>query len=426
MSSQVVVGTQWGDEGKGKIVDVLAEKADMIVRFQGGDNAGHTVIVNGKKYVLHLLPSGVLHKDAVCVIGPGVVCNPFVLLEEMDTLEKGGLTCDHIVISDRAQILMPYHRYQDKLEEESANHKIGTTQKGIGPCYSDKYARRGIRYHELLDFESFKVRLKEVLDFKNKLFTNVYGANPLDYDTIVKDFEKIYDRIVPMIKETTHMVNEALDQNKNVLFEGAQAMMLDINYGTYPYVTSSSPTSAGVATGAGVAVNRLQTIIGVVKAYSTRVGEGPFVTELLDSTGENLRAVGAEYGATTGRPRRCGWLDLLVVKHACTMNGLTDIVLTKIDVLTGIDSLKVCVGYDVDGTIYDYVPSDQAVVAKAKPVYKEFAGWTEDISKMTSYDQLPQNCKDYVSFIEQFTGVRVSMISVGPDRVNNIYIHEID
>ena len=426
MSSQVVVGTQWGDEGKGKIVDVLAEKADMIVRFQGGDNAGHTVIVNGKKYVLHLLPSGVLHKDAVCVIGPGGVCNPFVLLEEMDTLEKGGLTCDHIVISDRAQILMPYHRYQDKLEEESANHKIGTTQKGIGPCYSDKYARRGIRYHELLDFESFKVRLKEVLDFKNKLFTNVYGANTLDYDTIVKDFEKIYDRIVPMIKETTHMVNEALDQNKNVLFEGAQAMMLDINYGTYPYVTSSSPTSAGVATGAGVAVNRLQTIIGVVKAYSTRVGEGPFVTELLDSTGENLRAVGAEYGATTGRPRRCGWLDLLVVKHACTMNGLTDIVLTKIDVLTGIDTLKVCVGYDVDGTIYDYVPSDQAVVAKAKPVYKEFAGWTEDISKMTSYDQLPQNCKDYVSFIEQFTGVRVSMISVGPDRVNNIYIHEID
>lgn len=426
MSSQVVVGTQWGDEGKGKIVDVLAEKADMIVRFQGGDNAGHTVIVNGKKYVLHLLPSGVLHKDAVCVIGPGVVCNPFVLLEEMDALEKGGLTCDHIVISDRAQILMPYHRYQDKLEEESANHKIGTTQKGIGPCYSDKYARRGIRYHELLDFESFKVRLKEVLDFKNKLFTNVYGANPLDYDTIVKDFEKIYDRIVPMIKETTHMVNEALDQNKNVLFEGAQAMMLDINYGTYPYVTSSSPTSAGVATGAGVAVNRLQTIIGVVKAYSTRVGEGPFVTELLDSTGESLRAVGAEYGATTGRPRRCGWLDLLVVKHACTMNGLTDIVLTKIDVLTGIDTLKVCVGYDVDGTIYDYVPSDQAVVAKAKPVYKEFAGWTEDISKMTSYDQLPQNCKDYVSFIEQFTGVRVSMISVGPDRVNNIYIHEID
>lgn len=426
MSSQVVIGTQWGDEGKGKIVDVLAEKADMIVRFQGGDNAGHTVIVNGKKYVLHLLPSGVLHKDAVCVIGPGVVCNPFVLLEEMETLEKGGLTCDHIVISDRAQILMPYHRYQDKLEEESANNKIGTTQKGIGPCYSDKYARRGIRYHELIDFEHFKERVKEVLDYKNKLFAGVYGADPMDYDTIISDFEKIYDRIVPMIKETTHMVNEALDQNKNVLFEGAQAMMLDINYGTYPYVTSSSPTSAGVATGAGVAVNRLQTIIGVVKAYSTRVGEGPFVTELLDETGEHLRAIGAEYGATTGRPRRCGWLDLLVVKHAATMNGLTDIVLTKIDCLTNIDTLKICIGYEVDGVIYDYIPSDQAIVAKAKPVYKDMPGWSEDISKMTTYDQLPQNCKDYVAFIEEFTGVRVSMISVGPDRVNNIYIHEID
>ncbi|MGM9912900.1 adenylosuccinate synthase [Floccifex sp.] len=426
MSSQVVVGTQWGDEGKGKIVDVLAEKADMIVRFQGGDNAGHTVIVNGKKYVLHLLPSGVLHEDALCIIGPGVVCNPFVLLEEMDTLEKGGLKCDHIVISDRAQILMPYHRYQDKLEEESSNNKIGTTQKGIGPCYSDKYARRGIRYHELLDFDYFKARVKEVLDYKNKLFAGVYGAEPMDYDTIISDFEKIYDRIVPMIKETTHMVNEALDQNKNVLFEGAQAMMLDINYGTYPFVTSSSPTSAGVATGAGVAVNRLQTIIGVVKAYSTRVGEGPFVTELLNETGEHLREIGGEYGATTGRPRRCGWLDLLVVKHAAMLNGLTDLVITKIDCLTGIEPLKVCVGYDVDGKVYDYIPSDQAIVGKAKPVYKEFAGWTEDISKMTTYDELPENCKEYVRFIEEFTGVRVSMISVGPDRVNNIYIHEID
>ena len=425
MSSQVVVGTQWGDEGKGKIVDVLAEKADMIVRFQGGDNAGHTVIVNGKKYVLHLLPSGVLHQDATCIIGPGVVCNPFVLLDEMKTLEDGGLTCDHIIISDRAQMLMPYHRYQDKLEEEAANNKIGTTQRGIGPCYSDKYARRGIRYHEFIDFESFKKKLKEVLDFKNQLFTKVYGAQPMDYDSMVADFEKIYDKIVPMIKETTHMVNEALDANKTVLFEGAQAMMLDINYGTYPYVTSSSPTSAGVATGAGVAVNRIKTICGVVKAYSTRVGEGPFVTELLDQQGEWIRTTGGEYGATTGRPRRCGWLDLLVVKHATIMNGLTDIVITKIDVLTGLDTIKVCVGYEIDGQVYDYIPSDQAVVAKAKPVYKEFAGWKEDISKMSTYDQLPQNCKDYLKFIEDFAGCRISMVSVGPDRVNNIYIHEI-
>ena len=423
MSSQVVVGTQWGDEGKGKIVDVLAEKADMIVRFQGGDNAGHTVIVNGKKYVLHLLPSGVLHKDAVCVIGPGVVCNPFVLLEEMDTLEKGGLTCDHIVISDRAQILMPYHRYQDKLEEESANHKIGTTQKGIGPCYSDKYARRGIRYHELLDFESFKVRLKEVLDFKNKLFTNVYGANPLDYDTIVKDFEKIYDRIVPMIKETTHMVNEALDQNKNVLFEGAQAMMLDINYGTYPYVTSSSPTSAGVATGTGVAVNRLQTIIGVVKAYSTRVGEGPFVTELLDSTGENLRAVGAEYGATTGRPRRCGWLDLLVVKHACTMTGLTDIVLTKIDVFDTFDEIKICIAYkdSRNGTIYTSYPEDVFIHKYLEPVYETHKGWGVNISNIRKYEDLPENARKYLERLEEILETQISIVSVGPDRYQTIF-----
>lgn len=425
MSSQVVVGTQWGDEGKGKIVDVLAEKADMIVRFQGGDNAGHTVIVNGQKHVLHLLPSGVLHPDALCIIGPGVVCNPFVLLKEMDTLLASGLSCDHIVISDRAQMLLPYHCYQDQLEEEAASNKIGTTKRGIGPCYSDKYARRGIRFHEFIDFDHFKTRLKETLSFKNELFTKVYGAKPMDYDQMVKDFEAIYDRIVPMIKETTHMINEALDQNKTVLFEGAQACMLDINYGTYPYVTSSSPTSAGVTTGAGVAPSRIDKVIGVVKAYSTRVGEGPFVTELLDETGDWIRNTGGEFGATTGRPRRCGWLDLLVVKHAAMLNGLTDIVLTKIDVLTGLETLKVCTGYEIDGKVYDYIPSDQGQVAKAKAVYREFKGWKEDISKMESYDQLPQECKDYISFIEEFTGVRVSMISVGPDRVNNIYVHEI-
>lgn len=425
MPSQVIVGTQWGDEGKGKIVDVLAQKADMIVRFQGGDNAGHTVIVQGEKHVLHLLPSGVLNPNALCVIGPGVVCNPFVLLKEMETLKQGGLTCDHIIISDRAQMLMPYHCYQDELEEQSASHKIGTTKKGIGPCYADKYARRGIRFHEFIDFESFKVRLKECLDFKNKLFTKVYDGKAMDYDQMVKDFEAIYDQIVPMIKETTHIVNEALDEDKIVLFEGAQAAMLDINYGTYPYVTSSSPTSAGVTTGACVAPNRIQTVVGVVKAYSTRVGEGPFVTELNDETGQWIREKGFEYGATTGRPRRCGWLDLLVVKHAKMMNGLTDIVLTKIDVLSGLDKLYVCTGYEIDGKVYDYIPSDQAIVAKAKPVYKEFDGWKEDISKMESFDELPENCKAYIRFIEEFTGVRMSMVSVGPDRVNNIYIHEI-
>ena len=425
MSSQVIVGTQWGDEGKGKIVDVLAQKADMIVRFQGGDNAGHTVIVNGQKHVLHLLPSGVLNPNATCIIGPGVVCNPFVLLQEMKTLEDGGFPCDHIVISDRAQMLMPYHCYQDELEEQAASHKIGTTKKGIGPCYADKYARRGIRYHEFINFENFKVRLKECLDFKNKLFTKVYDGKTMDYDQMVKDFEAIYDKIVPMIKETTHIVNDALDQDKVVLFEGAQAAMLDINYGTYPYVTSSSPTSAGVTVGACVAPSKIQNVIGVVKAYSTRVGEGPFVTELNDETGQWIREKGFEYGATTGRPRRCGWLDLLVVKYATMMNGLTDIVLTKIDVLSGLDKLYVCTGYEIDGKVYNYIPSDQADVAKAKPVYKVFEGWKEDITKINSFDALPKACQDYIHFIEEFTGVRISMVSVGPDRVNNIYIHQM-
>ena len=383
------------------------------------------MLVNGQKHVLHLLPSGVLNPKATCIIGPGVVCNPFVLLQEMKTLEDGGFPCDHIVISDRAQMLMPYHCYQDELEEQAASHKIGTTKKGIGPCYADKYARRGIRYHEFIDFDNFKIRLKECLDFKNKLFTKVYDGKAMDYDQMVKDFEAIYDKIVPIIKETTHIVNDALDQDKIVLFEGAQAAMLDINYGTYPYVTSSSPTSAGVTVGACVAPSKIQNVIGVVKAYSTRVGEGPFVTELNDETGQWIREKGFEYGATTGRSRRCGWLDLLVVKHAAMMNGLTDIVLTKIDVLSGLEKLYICTGYEINGKLYNYIPSDQADVAKAKPVYKVLEGWKEDITKIDSFDALPKACQEYIHFIEEFTGVRISMVSVGPDRVNNIYIHQM-
>lgn len=421
MNSQVVVGTQWGDEGKGKIVDVLAEQADYIVRFQGGDNAGHTVVVNGKKHILHLLPSGVLHEDSLCIIGPGVVCNPFVLIQEMKQLQESGLSTDHIIISDRAQILMPYHRYQDELEEAAAAHKIGTTKRGIGPCYEDKYARRGIRYHEFLDRERFNDRLREVLEQKNRLFTNVYGGEAMDYEEMVRQFDEIRPVIAPMIRETVHMVNNAIDEDKRVLFEGAQAAMLDINYGTYPYVTSSSPTAAGVTVGAGVGPNKIGRIIGVVKAYSTRVGEGPFVTELEDETGDHLRDTGYEFGATTGRPRRCGWLDLLVVKHAAMINGLTDFVLTKIDVLSGLDEIKVCTGYEIDGKLYDYVPSDQMDVARAKPVYTTLPGWKEDITGCRSYDELPENTRKYIEFIEEYTGVPAAMISVGPDRENNIY-----
>lgn len=426
MPGRVVVGTQWGDEGKGKVVDVLSEHADTIVRFQGGNNAGHTVIVNGEKFILHLLPSGVLHQEAKCVIGPGVVVDPFVLLEEIRMLEERGLSCDHIRISDRAHIIMPYHIYQDELQEQhSGAKKIGTTKRGIGPCYADKYARHGIRMCDLKDFAVFEEKARRFLADKNLLFTQIYGGEAMDADEMIARFSAIRDQIVGRLCESVSEVNRDLDEGKDVLFEGAQAAMLDINYGTYPYVTSSSPTSAGVCTGAGVAPSRISQVIGVVKAYSTRVGEGPFVTELNDETGERIRANGGEFGATTGRPRRCGWLDLNVVKHAALINGLTDIVLTKIDVLSGLDELYVCVAYDVDGVRYDYMPSSLEDIARAKPVYQVFDGWDEDITKAATFDDLPENCQAYVRFIEDFIGVRVSMISVGPDRVNNIFLHDI-
>ena len=426
MPGRVVVGTQWGDEGKGKVVDVLSEHADTIVRFQGGNNAGHTVIVNGEKFILHLLPSGVLHQEAKCVIGPGVVVDPFVLLEEIRMLEERGLSCDHIRISDRAHIIMPYHIYQDELQEQhSGAKKIGTTKRGIGPCYADKYARHGIRMCDLKDFAVFEEKARRFLADKNLLFTQIYGGEAMDADEMVARFSAIRDQIVGRLCESVSEVNRDLDEGKDVLFEGAQAAMLDINYGTYPYVTSSSPTSAGVCTGAGVAPSRISQVIGVVKAYSTRVGEGPFVTELNDETGDRIRANGGEFGATTGRPRRCGWLDLNVVKHAALINGLTDIVLTKIDVLSGLDELYVCVAYDVDGVRYDYMPSSLEDIARAKPVYQVFDGWDEDITKAATFDELPENCQAYVRFIEDFIGVRVSMISVGPDRVNNIFLHDI-
>lgn len=426
MPGRVVVGTQWGDEGKGKVVDVLSEHADTIVRFQGGNNAGHTVIVNGEKFILHLLPSGVLHQEAKCVIGPGVVVDPFVLLEEIRMLEERGLSCDHIRISDRAHIIMPYHIYQDELQEQhSGAKKIGTTKRGIGPCYADKYARHGIRMCDLKDFAVFEEKARRFLADKNLLFTQIYGGEAMDADEMIARFSAIRDQIVGRLCESVSEVNRDLDEGKDVLFEGAQAAMLDINYGTYPYVTSSSPTSAGVCTGAGVAPSRISQVIGVVKAYSTRVGEGPFVTELNDETGERIRANGGEFGATTGRPRRCGWLDLNVVKHAALINGLTDIVLTKIDVLSGLDELYVCVAYDVGGVRYDYMPSSLEDIARAKPVYQVFDGWDEDITKAATFDELPENCQAYVRFIEDFIGVRVSMISVGPDRVNNIFLHDI-
>lgn len=424
MPGYVVVGTQWGDEGKGKVVDYLGSKMDYVVRFQGGNNAGHTVVVGDDKVVLHLLPSGVLQK-ADCVIGPGVVVDPFVFLEEIKSLEDKGMKTDHVKIADCAHIIMPYHVLLDELIEESLqDQKIGTTKRGIGPCYADKFSRSGLRMGDLLDFESFKKKLKFAVDMKNITFQKVYDHPGFDYEELIQRFEMIKEQLTPRIINAQIDVNRALDENKQVLFEGAQAAMLDINYGNYPYVTSSSPTSAGVCTGAGVSPKKLDVIIGIAKAYSTRVGEGPFVCELNDEMGDELRNKGFEFGATTGRPRRCGWLDVNVVRHAAMINGLTDLVITKLDILTGIEKIKMCVAYEIDGKRYDYIPSSVEDLAKAKPIYEVFDGWSEDISTMKSYEELPENAKAYLARIEELTKTKISMISVGPERNCNIIIHE--
>ncbi|MGX8851489.1 adenylosuccinate synthase [Amedibacillus sp. YH-ame10] len=423
MPGYVVVGTQWGDEGKGKVVDYLGSKMDMVVRFQGGNNAGHTVVVGDEKIVLHLLPSGVLQK-ATCVIGPGVVVDPFVFLDEIKQLEDRGLSTNHVFISDCAHIIMPYHILMDELSEaQLKDYKIGTTKRGIGPCYADKYSRTGIRIGDLRNFETFKRKLKLALDMKNEVFQKVYENKGFVYEDLVARFEAIKEVILPRILNAQMVVNQALDDQKQVLFEGAQAAMLDINYGNYPYVTSSSPTSAGVCTGAGVSPQKLDVIIGIAKAYSTRVGEGPFASELFDEMGSWLREQGHEFGATTGRPRRCGWLDVNVVRHAAMINGLTDLVVTKLDILSGLEEIKMCVAYDIDGKRFDYIPSSIEELAKAKPIYETFAGWKEDISNVKTYEELPEACKVYLKRIEELTKTRISMVSVGAERNCNIYIH---
>lgn len=427
MAGYVVVGCQWGDEGKGKIVDYLAKKMDYVVRFQGGNNAGHTIVVDGKKIVLHLLPSGILQDNAMCIIASGVVIDPFVLIEEMDLLKENGVNIDHLRISDRAHLIMPYHIKLDELQERKlANAKIGTTKRGIGPCYADKYTRIGLRVGDLIDFSYFKERLENALKIKNETLVKVYDEKPYDIDELLEKFKVVRETLLPLIINSSEEINLALNQNSNVLFEGAQANMLDIDYGSYPYVTSSNPTIGGVISGAAVSPRHIKYVIGVCKAYSTRVGEGPFITELNDENGDIICELGAEYGATTGRKRRCGWLDLVVVKQACQINGLTDIALTKIDILSAFSEIPVCVGYQKDdGTIIKTIPSTIGEYAELKPVYKYFKGWQKDISDIRDYDALPKECQEYIEYIEKYTGVKVAMISVGPDREHNIYLHDI-
>ena len=421
----VIVGTQWGDEGKGKIIDVLSPKADYVVRFQGGNNAGHTVVVNDEKFILHLLPSGIINSAGKCIIGAGVVVDIEVLLQEIDELEKRGKKLDNLFIDERAHVIMPYHIEIDKAKEEAmGENKIGTTQRGIGPCYIDKIARNGIRIGDLLEPERFRDKLTWNVNEKNDMLVR-YGKGTFNleelYDKFMKLAEKIKFRIIDAVVE----INEGIEDGKTVLFEGAQALMLDIDYGTYPYVTSSSPTSGGVTVGTGVAPTKISRVLGVMKAYTTRVGEGPFPTELENEDGETLRKVGHEFGATTGRPRRCGWLDLVIGRYAVLIDGLTDIVLTKLDVLTGFEKIKVAVGYEIDGKVCHSYPGNLRKSKNLKIIYDELDCWKEDITQIKNYEDLPENCKKYVEYIEKKLKCRVSMISVGPERSQNIYRYDL-
>jgi adenylosuccinate synthase len=428
MSAFIVLGAQWGDEGKGKMTDYLAEDADVVVRFQGGNNAGHTVVVGDKEYKLHLIPSGILYEDKVNVIGNGVVLDPKALFEEIDYLEGVGVkvTPEKLIISDRAQLIMPYHKILDRLKEKArGKNDIGTTGKGIGPCYTDKFERCGIRVCDLMHPEIFTEKLRENVEMKNTYITKVLGGEALNFDEILKEYLEFGKRLKPFVEDTSVKVYNDIKADKTVLFEGAQGMLLDIDYGTYPYVTSSNTTAGGVSNGVGIGPNMITNAVGITKAYTTRVGKGPFPTELLDETGEWIREKGHEYGVTTGRSRRCGWLDLVIVKTAVRVSGLTSLAVTKIDTLAGLDTLKVCVGYKFDGKVIDYFPASLEDLAKCEPVYEEFAGWGEEVANARSYDELPENAKKYLERIEEFTETKISIVSVGPKRDQTMRVKEL-
>ncbi|MHA6697518.1 adenylosuccinate synthase [Chryseobacterium sp. A321] len=427
MSTYVVVGLQYGDEGKGKITDVLSAKSDYVVRYQGGDNAGHTVYVGEEKFVLHLLPSGVLQCRGKCIIANGVVVNPKSFLREIEQIESKGMRTDHVFISRRAHVIMPYHIMLDTYrEEEFGGTEIGTTKKGIGPCYEDKIARVGIRMVDLLNPEVLREKIEKNLRVKNSLFEKYFEKPTMDIEEIYQEFLELGKKLQDRIVDTEVELNDAIKAGKNVLFEGAQALMLDIDFGTYPYVTSSSPSTGGVCSGAGVPPTALENLIGVSKAYTTRVGNGPFPSELHDELGEKMRKVGNEFGATTGRPRRTGWLDLVSLKHACMINGINNLVITKLDVLSGIKPLKIVTHYKTeDGKIIDYFTSSTTKLDLYEPIYEELEGWDEDISHARTYEELPLNAKKYIEYIESYLGINVYLVSVGPERSQNIIRKEL-
>jgi adenylosuccinate synthase len=426
MSSVVVVGAQWGDEGKGKVTDYLASQAQTVVRYQGGSNAGHTVVANGKTFKLHLVPSGAIHANKRCVIGNGVVIDPVTLVQELDGLKESGIDVP-LYISERAHVILPYHRLLDQLEEQrrDSGSKIGTTGRGIGPCYVDKAARCGVRMMDLLTPEAFRARLVAVLPAKNELLKGLYGHEGFTVDEIMEQCGAAAQRLAPYVTDTSLLVYDSILAGERVLFEGAQGTLLDLDHGTYPFVTSSSATAGGAATGSGVGPHFLNTVVGVVKAYTTRVGEGPFPSELKDATGEMMRQNGAEFGTTTGRPRRCGWFDAVVVRYAARVNGLQQLAIMKLDVLSGLPELKICVGYKSQGEVREHFPANIAVLNECEPIYETMPGWDEDITAVKGYADLPANARAYLDHIVALTGVPIALVSVGPGRDQTITMTEL-
>jgi adenylosuccinate synthase len=414
----VVVGTQWGDEGKGKFTDLVAKEMHLVVRYQGGHNAGHTIVVDGESFALQLIPSGILYDHITPIIGNGVVVDPRVLISEMDMLERRGVNTSNLRVGGNAHLILPYHQELDKvIERRLGKNKLGTTKRGIGPAYADKAARVGLRVQDLLDPKIFRQKLEVVLKEKNQLLARVYNQLPLSLDDIADEYlDECRPRIEPLIADSVNLVHEALEADQHVLLEGAQATFLDLDHGTYPYVTSSNPVAGGACVGAGVGPRYIDRVIGIAKAYVTRVGAGPFPTELFDETGEYLVDVGHEYGTNTGRKRRPGWFDAVMMRHSVRLNSLSDIALTKLDVLDGLDTVKVCVAYDVEGERYTHLPYHQSILHKAVPIYEELPGWNTDLSGFTERHQLPKNALDYIAFLEDQVKVPISLVGVGPGR----------
>jgi adenylosuccinate synthase len=419
------VGTQWGDEGKGKVVDLLTEQAQLVVRYQGGNNAGHTLVVGGEKFIFHLIPSGILHAGKQCLIGNGVVLDPEVLLKEMENLQARGVAVgpENLRISERTQVIMPYHKALDLARERAKGAaKLGTTGRGIGPCYEDKVARRGVRVADLLDPEELKAKLSDILPEKNFYLEKFLGDAAIPMEEILPAYLAMGERLRPLVANVAVLLEEAGRQGKNILFEGAQGTQLDIDHGTYPFVTSSNPVAGGAATGAGVGPGCLHRVLGIVKAYTTRVGSGPFPTEALDACGEHMQVCGVEFGATTGRKRRCGWLDAVVLKDSARLNGLTGLAITKLDVLTGLNPLKICVAYELDGVRRDTIPVILKEMDRCRPLYEELPGWTEDLRAVRRYQDLPAATHKYLERVEALVQVPIQLISVGPDREETIIL----